>query len=349
MNDLFNYSNALRETLSEHQQDLQDQAEKDSEFNTKIQEALTPFTTEFLREGIPPAVQKLGSALSEKLGLKNVKAISRIAKNLKEGGVPKAISGEIQEGLNRVGKKQETPANPGEAEDNELVPPREVVFQNPLYDPEGGFEPEEVEDTPNNLYSFGDILNDKNLFKQFVKQEHPELTNSGGEEDIEEARQQLLQDPTLEHRSMYFLNDEPAVPTPGSSSNQIGRLLREGSPQEPTPETPEEGTRPTTTPEGPTTTPETPTPTAGPVSEEPSPTIPSSAEDLENAGKKAITNTLKDTLPEELLPETGLDLDPLTAPIGLLLGLGSLFTEIFAQKHPVLPQTTTQPSTQFGV
>ncbi len=328
MNDLFNYQSALRDTIADHQQDLAQQAEKDSEFNTKIQEALTPFTTEFLREGVPPLVKKAGLGIAEKLGL-DVKTAKRIAENLKEGGVPKAISGEVQERLKRSGPKQETPENPGEAPDEIPRPPiREVEFQNPVFDPES--VPSLEEGT--NLYKMGDILNSKELFKTYAKENYADLAEQQGEEGIEEVRQQFLQDPNIYREGIHFLTKEP-VPTPGATSNNIGRLLREGSPTEPTPETPQ--------------------PT---ISEEPSPTIPSSEGELAEAGENLAKTTAKTAIKDigenvgEDLTDVALDADPLTAPIGIILGIGSLLGEIFGQKHPVEPSPTpTQPSTQFGV
>lgn len=326
MNDLFNYQSALRDTIADHQQDLAQQAEKNSEFNTKIQEALTPFTAEFLREGIPSLTQKIGSVLGDKLGLSSV---ARIAKNFQEGGVPKAISGEVQERLKRSGSKQETPENPGETPDitpSEPIPSQE--FQNPVFDPESAPALEEG----TNLYKMGDILNDAEMFKTYAKNNFADLAEQGGEQGIEEARQQLLQDPTIDGEALQFLTKEP-IPTPGATSNNIGRLLRQGSPTQPTPETPE--------------------PT---ISEEPSPTIPTSEGELAEAGENLAKTTAKTAIKDigenigEDLGETALDADPFTAPIGIILGIGSLLGEIFGQKHPVEPSPTpTQPSTQFGI
>lgn len=340
MNNLFDYTEALRDTIANHQEDIQKQAEKDSEFNTQIQEALTPFTTEFLREGVPPLVQKLGLGISKKLGL-DVKTASRIAKNLKEGGVPKAISGEIQERFNRSGPRDETPENPGEAPDQTPIRPiREVEFQNPVFDPESSFEPEEfepeeAEGNPSNLYSFREILRNKDLFKQYAKNTVPEnIPDTATDEDFENARMYMINNgdqlSEADLNRVSFI--EPAEPQPGTSSNQIGRLLRQGSPQEPSPETPE--------------------PT---VSEEPSPSIPTTESDLTEAGENLAKNTAKTAIEDvgenigEDLGEATLDADPITAPLGIILGIGSLLGEIFGQKHPVLPQTMTQPSTQFGV
>lgn len=365
MDDAINYANSLRSALNSQSQDFSKSItanERIEEFNQRLQEGLTPFTTEFLREGLGPIVKKVGVSVAKKLGIKGGE---QLAKDAVDKGVPKALSNYLQRSFR---PNQSVPEAEEAVNSEPISGARSVTFNNPVFDPDQEIETENTlqegadnveeatgqtpaeasqvansvsdtaaasEEAPSTTFKFGDVLNNTDLYKRWVNNLDPEILAGRNEEEIEASRQYILRrNPKMDANVEVGPENEP-VAQPGSTSNRIGRLLNQ-SQQEAAPSAEELGQEAKQAGENVVTS-------AG----------QDAAEDVaENAGE-TLAKSAAPEVAETLAPEIALDADPFTAPIGLLLGLGTLFGELFGQKHhPAAPKiipTPTQVSSQFGI
>ena len=367
MDDAINYANSLRSALNSQSQDFSKSItanERIEEFNQRLQEGLTPFTTEFLREGLGPIVKKVGVSVAKKLGIKGGE---QLAKDAVDKGVPKALSNYLQRSFR---PNQSVPEAEEAVNSEPISGARSVTFNNPVFDPDQEIETENTlqegadnveeatgqteaeasqvansvtdaaagaEEAPSTTFKFGDVLNNTDLYKRWVNKLEPGLLDGRNEEEIEQSRHILLsKNPKMDANVEVGPENEP-VAQPGTTSNRIGRLLNQ-SQQESAPTAEELGQEAEQSGENAIVS-------GG----------ENAAEDVADTAGSILSKAASKAAPlaEELAPEVALDSDPFTAPIGILLGIGTLLGELFGQKsHPAVPkiiQTPTQVSSQFGI
>ena len=307
-------------------------------------------------------IERVTDGIGGILGVKPIETIGKVGgRLLKKTG--QGIADQFKEGIKSVKEEAQEKISPTETTEGPSEG-RVVEFDNPLYDPDTPIEtpemptPAEVPTSSVEIHSFGDILNDRNLFKRYVTEQQPELAESGGDEGIEQARIHLRDnadelDLDLENPQFVQSGIEPEA-RPGATSNRIGQLLRENeNPQIEQPSNNNTG------------------PNAGESASSEVTSGEQSAQDAvvnsagevassaENTGKAIAENALKtggtDALEDvgSFLGDLFLDIDPFTFLFGAVATAATIGAGIAGAdsvKNPSIPTPPkiAQASTQFG-
>jgi len=324
MDNIFEYRNLLNSALSD--------------YNEKSQTALNEYSAKVLEnEGVKRAIEQITEPIGD-LFLVNP----------------------VEKGVKFLGKKAgeflKSKLDPKPQTSDNLNPEsqgRSVEFENPVYDPESVDTPIEAQDAPeiadvgsseNNLFSFREVLNNRDLFRQYAQRNVPEMIPEQGQEQaLEDARQNLLDN--VEQFSEEDLNqisflDEPVRPAPGSSSNRIGQLLRQN-----------ENVASDVVSNNSSAS-------ADATSSAESSGLSTGGAEAGGEGGAELSGELAGSVGASLGTETGIDLallaDPFTALFGLIAGIGTIVGGIEgaeSHKNPTVPKPPPMAnvSTQFGI
>lgn len=339
-----------QQLLSEN---IQDATIKSSAIKEKFEEQLGQV------KELKDQIERVTDGIGGILGVKPVETIGKVGgRILKKTG--QGIAEQFKKGVESLKEEIQEKLSPTETTQG---PPegRVVEFDNPLYDPEAPIEqmemptPAEVPTSSTDLHSFGDILNDKDLFTQYVKQNHPELAESGGQQGIEDARNYLKEnseDLNLDMNRIEFLGEPEA--TPGTTSNRIGQLLRENeNPQIEEPSNVNSGPNAGESASSEVTSGEQSAQDAvvNSAGEVASTAENTGAEIAESAVKQGASDALEEGA--SILGDVLLDIDPFSFIFGIAATAGTIAGGIASAdsvKNPAIPTPPkiAQASTQFG-